>query len=204
MFGFIVSLIAIFLSIPSFAVADRDTNKGMDGDKAMEEKVEQMEKHMDDMMASSTDEDVEDDMDKMMSESHRSDVAEAVLKLVELAGKDKNIGEEISEVAKEEKESSERAAESIKKLENRGKFKTFLIGTDYKNIGALRSEMVRSDNNIDRLTKAKDRALDPAVKAELDVQIAALQKANDDAESFIKANESKFSIFGWLFKLFNN
>ena len=44
----------------------------------------------------------------------------------------------------------------------------------------------------------------PAVKAELDVQIAALQKVNDDAEAFVKANEEKFSIFGWLVKLFSN
>ena len=214
MFGFVVSLIAILFSIPSFAVADRDTNKGADGDgSGMGQSEEQMEKVMDKMMVTSTDEDVEDgdgdegmddDMDEMMSEGHRSDVAEAVLKLLELAGKDRNIGEEIREIAKEESESSERADEAIKTLETRGKFKTFLFGTDYKNIGALRSEMVRSDNNIDRLSKAKERVLDPAVKAELDVQIAALQKANDDAESFIKANEDKFSVFGWLVKLFSN
>ncbi len=211
-FGFVVSLVAIMLSIPSFALADTDSRKGADGmERGMEEK---MEEHMDDKMSSSADEDYDDkEMDKdtddgrmegMMGGEHRSKVVEAVLKLVELAGKDKNIGEEISEIAKEENESSGRAAEAIKEVEARGKFKTFLFGTDYKNIGALRSEMVRSDNNIDRLTKAKDRTIDQAVKAELDVQIAVFQKANDEAEAFVKANESKFSIFGWLFKLFSN
>ena len=214
--GFVVSLAAILLSVPSFAVADRDTDKGMDEEgRGMMQSEYRMEKEMDKMMGTTTESHVDDvddadenegidDMDEMMSKGHRSKVAEAVLKLVELAGKDKNIGEEISQVAKEEDESSEKVAEAIKEVENRGKFKTFLIGTDYKNIGAIRSEIVRSDNNIDRLAKAKERTLDPILKAELDVQVAALQKANDDAEAFVKANESKFSIFGWLVKIFNS
>lgn len=214
--GFVVSLVAILLSVPSFAVADKDTDKGMDEEaRGMMQSEERMEKEMDKMTGTTTEshaDDVDDadenegidDMDEMMSKGHRSKVAEAVLKLVELAGKDKNIGEEISQVAKEEDESSEKVAEAIKEVENRGKFKTFLIGTDYKNIGAIRSEMVRSENNIDRLAKAKERTLDPILKAELDVQIAALQKANDDAEAFVKANESKFSIFGWFVKIFNS
>ena len=37
----------------------------------------------------------------------------------------------------------------------------------------------------------------------IDVQIAALQKANTDAEAFIQAHENSFSAFGWFFKLFN-
>ena len=214
--GFVVCLVAILLSVPSFAVADKDTDKGTDEEgRGMMQSEERMEKEMDKMMGTTTESHVDDvddadenegidDMDEMMSKGHRSKVAEAVLKLVELAGKDKNIGEEISQVAKEEDESSEKVAEAIKEVENRGKFKTFLIGTDYKNIGAIRSEIVRSDNNIDRLAKAKERTLDPILKAELDVQIVALQKANDDAEAFVKANESKFSIFGWLVKIFNS
>ena len=78
---------------------------------------------------------------------------------------------------------------------------TDLAGKD-KNIGALRSEVVTTQNSIDRLTKAKERAIDDSVKADLDTQIKALEETNTNALNFIKTNESKFSVFGWFVRLF--
>ena len=142
------------------------------------------------------------DKGKAMSEQHKSNVANVVQDLTDLAGKDNNIGEDMRVVAQEQESSNERATEAIKAVEARGGFKTFLIGTDYKNIGALRSEVVTTQNSIDRLTKAMDRATDATVKADLDTQIKALQETNMNALNFIKTNESKFSLFGWFVRLF--
>ena len=142
------------------------------------------------------------DKGKEMSEQHRSKVAETVRALTDLAGKDQNIGEEVRVVAEEQESSNERATKAIQAVEARGGFKTFLIGTDYKNIGALRSEVVTTQNSIDRLTKARGRATDDAVKADLDAQIKALEETNANALNFIKVNEGKFSIFGWFVRLF--
>lgn len=142
------------------------------------------------------------DKGKAMSEQHRSSVANVVQDLTSLAGKDQNIGEDVSAVAKEQEVSNERATEAMQVVEARGGFKTFLIGTDYKNIGALRSEIVTTQNSIDRLTKAKDRATDDSVKADLNAQIQALQETSSSTLSFIQTNESKFSLFGWFVRLF--
>jgi len=142
------------------------------------------------------------DKGKEMSEQHKSNVANVVKDLTDLAGKDKNIGEDVRAVAEEQESSNERATKAIQAVEARGGFKTFLIGTDYKNIGALRSEVVTTQNSIDRLTKAKERAADDSVKAGLDTQIKALEETNTNALNFIKTNESKFSVFGWLVRLF--
>ena len=142
------------------------------------------------------------DKGKEMSEQHKSNVANVVQDLTELAGKDQNIGEDVRAVAQEQASSSERAIEAMQAVEARGGFKTFLIGTDYKNIGALRSEVVTTQNSIDRLTKAMDRATDDAVKADLETQIKALQETNTNALNFIQTNESRFSLFGWFVKLF--
>lgn len=144
----------------------------------------------------------QNDKGKTMSEQHRSKVAETVQALTDLAGKDQNIGEDIRAVAQEQESSNERATKAMGAVEARSGFKTFLIGTDYKNIGALRSEVVTTENSIDRLTKAKDRATDDSVKASLDAQIKALEETNTSALNFIKTNESKFSIFGWFARLF--
>ena len=58
-------------------------------------------------------------------------------------------------------------------------------------------------NHVNRLTKARERVTSDEVKADLGAQIAVLAEANVKAETFVKENEDKFSLFGWLIKLFN-
>lgn len=138
-----------------------------------------------------------------MSQAHNNKVSNVVQELKELAGKDQNIGDDVRAVAQEQEKSNERTIKAMEKVEARGGFKTFLIGTDYKNIGALRSEVITTQNHIDRLTKAMDRTTNEEVKADLSIQIAELEEANSNATAFIEKNEDKFSLFGWFVKLFN-
>ena len=138
-----------------------------------------------------------------MSQSHKSIVADVIEELRMVAGKDQNIGEELREIAQEQEKSNERAVKAIESVETRGAFKTFLFGTDYKNIGVIRSELVTTDNHIDRLTNVINRSEDAEVKADLETQISALEETKTSAESFIKENEDKFSLLGWLVRLFN-
>ncbi len=134
-------------------------------------------------------------------EHYRSDIAEVVLKLISLAEGDQNIGEEVRRIVQEEQDLSERAAESIRAVENRSVLKTFLIGADYENLAALRGELAVAQDHIDRLIGVKERAVSLVVQAEIDAQKKALQGINARAEEFIKNNESKFSLFGWLARL---
>jgi len=120
-----------------------------------------------------------------------------------IAEKDKGIGSEVSAIAKEQNESNAKVAVAMEKIESRGKFKTFLIGTDYKNIGMIRSEMVTTDNHISRLEKAAERTDDPEVIVSLNEQINALKGEKSKVEAFLTENENKFSLFGWFVKWFN-
>ena len=138
-----------------------------------------------------------------MSQEHRSEVADIVQKLTDIAGRDNNIGKEVREVAKEQSNVASKSAEEIKEVEGRSGWKTFFIGTDWKNIGQLRSELVTTANHIDRLIKAKERATSQSVKDDLDAQIKALEEIKAKVEAFIKDNEGKFSLLGWLVRLFN-
>ena len=144
------------------------------------------------------------DKGKETSAEHRSKVAEIVQQLTSVAGQDKNIGEEVRQIAQEEATTTEKQVALMEKVETRGKFKTFLIGTDYKNIGALRSELVTTANHIKRLEKALERATStPEIQVEFNAQITALKETQTNVESFIETNESKFSLLGWLVKFFN-
>lgn len=138
-----------------------------------------------------------------LSQEHKDKVAEVVQELKELAGKDFNIGEEVQKIAKEQEELIERAKEAMEKVEIRGKFKTFLIGTDYKNIGELKSEIVTTANHIGRLMKAVERTVVEEVRVLLNTQIIELEEINSNVKTFVEENEDKFSIFGWFVKLFN-
>ncbi|HET8575214.1 MAG TPA: hypothetical protein VFM02_03545 [Candidatus Paceibacterota bacterium] len=140
---------------------------------------------------------------KMTSELHRSAVALVVANLKEVAGKDDKIGAEVSAVAETQEVSNDRMSGAMAKVESRGKFKTFLIGSDYKNLGIIRSEIVTTNNSIDQLKKAEEKTTDPEVKADLQTQVEALIKTQTETNAFVQAHEDSFSLFGWLVKLFS-
>ncbi len=138
-----------------------------------------------------------------MGDQYRSDVAAVVQKLINVANRDRGIGEEVKTVATEQKDMSETVQEKITTVENRGGLKTFFIGSDYKNLGALRSELVTTQNHLDRLQKALEKTTSTTVQDDLKTQIKELEVIKTRAESFVKQHESKFSLFGWLVRLFN-
>lgn len=153
------------------------------------------------------DDDASDDLDDDKGdggegEKHRSIIADVVLSLKALADRDGGIGEGVRKVAQEQASSSEHIAEAMGKVEARSALLTFLFGADFKNIGELRSELATTQNHIKQLTEAKSRAVSADVKAGIDAQISALQKANADASAFVTAHADTFSIFGWFAKLF--
>jgi len=138
-------------------------------------------------------------------EEHRSKVANFVQSLLNVAEKEKGgIGEQVRVVAQEQAQVQERVADQIEAIGKRNKIKTFLIGTDYKNIGALRSEMVKLRNRITQLNQIMEQAKNEGDKTELKNQIQTMEQEAANIEAFIKANESKFSLFGWAVKLWNS
>ncbi|MFA5188399.1 MAG: hypothetical protein WC460_03485 [Patescibacteria group bacterium] len=135
---------------------------------------------------------------------HRSAVATFVQNLLNAANNDKSgIGDQVKAIAQAQNDTKEQEAQAIDKINSRGKITTFLIGSDYKNLGMLRSQMVTTQNQINQLTALLAKTTDPATKASLQAQIQVLTQEQQKINDFIKTNESKFSLFGWLVKLFN-
>ena len=65
---------------------------------------------------------------------HRSTVSTSVQSLLNAADKEQGgVGEQVRGVAQQLSESNDRIANALDKIQNRNKFKTFLIGTDYNN-----------------------------------------------------------------------
>lgn len=135
---------------------------------------------------------------------HQSTVSIFVQTLLNVADKEQGgIGEQVRVVAQAQNETKDKIADGIDKIKNRGKVKTFLIGTDYKNIGQLRSEMVKAGNQIDWLKRLLDKTTSEESKTALQGQVQILEQEQQNIEDFLKVNESKFSLFGWFVKLFS-
>ena len=136
------------------------------------------------------------------AELHRSAVANAVQDLLSVADREGGIGQEIRVIANQQNEIKDRAADLIFAVENRSKVKTFFIGTSYKNLGELRSQMVKNMNQIEQLKRLVDKAENEQSKIELQTQIKNLEQDQINVNNFITQNENKFSLFGWAVKLF--
>jgi len=152
----------------------------------------------DDDFSSTTEKEKEEG--SLTSESHRSVVAAFVHSLLSIADREGGIGSQVRVIARSQEESASTTAVAMTKIEKRNKVKTFLIGSDYKSLGELRSQMVTTKKNIDKLKELQNAAVSTSDKAELEAQIKVLEDSQVKMEAFIKAQEDSVSLFGWLAK----
>lgn len=143
------------------------------------------------------------DNGEKVSEQHRNNVGRVVQELESIATKDRGLESEVNSVAKEEKDAIDEVSKKIEKVEKRWSIATFLIGSNYKNLGNLRSELVKTANHIERLTRSLERTASSTIRAELETQILELSDIKTKAENFIKDQEGKFSLFGWMVRMFS-
>ncbi len=136
------------------------------------------------------------------AEMHRSAVASFVKSLQAVANRQGGIGAEVRVIAQSQNDSASTTASAMTKIDNRNSFKTVLIGSDYKSIGQLRSEIVTTQNNIDKLRNLEAKVTTAVDKAELAAQIKVLENSQVQIEAYAKAHESSFSFLGWFTKMF--
>jgi len=137
------------------------------------------------------------------AEQHRSAVANFVQSIVQVADREGGIGEQVKLIAREQNESATTTIQAMEKVQTRGKLKTFLFGSDYKNLGTLRSEMVKTRNRLEQLNRLMENVQNEGDKTELQNQIQAMAEEQAKIENFIESQEGKFSLFGWLVRFFN-
>ncbi len=204
-------------SIPNVAAVDGQSNKSASTSKdgANKERERNTERNStssiktgDNDNVSSTkdkdgnDGDKDDNGDQFTSESHRSVVAAFVHSLRDLGDRDGGIGEQVREIARSQNDSATTTFNAMKKVEYKGAFRTFLFGTDYKNIGMIRSEIATTSNNIAKLKSILEKMGTTSDQADLSYQIKTLETQQSKLEDFVTSHEKVFSLFGWFNKRF--
>ncbi len=149
----------------------------------------------------STEKNIKSQTGQVNAEEHRSTVAGFVQTLLRAASSTEGgIGQQVRVIAQQQNDSDATTTKTIEKVQSRNKIKIFLFGSDYKNLGVLRSEMVQTRNRIDQLNRAIENATNTT---EIQAQIQTLEQEQVKIENFVKEQEGKFSLFGWLAKMFN-
>jgi len=193
---FIVALVLTMLVSFSVALADEQAQNR----NKVQQQNNQLQRNQEE---NGSNDNSSDNSNEINGEAHRSAVSTFAQKILDVADRDGGIGEDVKSVAIDQNESKDKVADAIDKIKNRNTLKTFLIGTDYKNIGELRSEIAKTDNQINQLNNLLEKATTEENKTALQAQITALEQEQQKIENFVKTNESKFSLFGWFVKLFN-
>lgn len=139
-----------------------------------------------------------------VGDEHRSRVAAFVHSLLSIADREGGLGAEVRAVARAQNEAASTTADAVVEVENRSKLKTLLIGTDYRNLGAIRKGLATTDKNIARLEAVLASTTDATLRTELEAQIDVLEDEKEDLVEFVEDHEDTFSVFGWFTKLFVN
>ncbi len=139
---------------------------------------------------------------QLTAQVHRSTVATFTQSLLAVADREGGLGAQIRIIAETQKNSEATTTEAIEKIASRSSLKTLFIGSDYKNLGILRSEMVATQNHIDQLNVILTNATDASIRTTLSAQISALALDQANIQSFVKTHEKSFSFFGWFVNLF--
>ncbi len=116
-----------------------------------------------------------------------------------------NLGQEVKLMAQQQNESESTTIQAVEQIQNRNKVQTFLFGSDYENLGVLRTEIVQTRNRIQQLTMLMENATgeDNSYIEAVREQIQNLEQEQENLENFVAEQENSFSLFGWLVKLFN-
>lgn len=140
---------------------------------------------------------------------HKEKIKEVVENLEQVAAQEETAGNgevsnQVEQVADSQDQTQEETTEAIEEVESRGKIKTFLIGTDYKNLGQLRSNLVHNRNQIRQLTRTMNQLQNNGDSTLLQQQLEVLMQERERIKEVITNNEDSFSLFGWVSRFLAN
>lgn len=143
---------------------------------------------------------VSDNLEEVAEEEKKSeeDVTEEVSSSNSMTTEE--VSDDVEEVADEVEKTNDDTVEAIEKVESRNKFKKLLIGSDYKNLGQLRSSLVHNRNQIRKLTKLSGKVQNEESESTIEEQLVTLMQERERIKAVIQENESGFSILGWIVK----
>jgi len=131
-----------------------------------------------------------------------SEVAEQVEQLLTVKTTKGGIGEQVKQIAQEQKESQKKVDTELKKVNGRGSILKALLGPDYKALKNMSEQIAQNQLRITQLEELKTKLTFQSDITMVDEVIQLLTEQNTLLQEKIASEEKTSSLFGWLFKNF--
>lgn len=136
--------------------------------------------------------------------AHVSKVKNITLDLKKIAKEEvenEDIVEEVEDAADDISLSTVNNILPIEEVSDRPAWKSFLFGPDYKNLGAIRSNLVKTQNQIKNIEKTMEKNMGEEENNTLRARLGELEEERLTIFNYIDEKDDGFSLFGWLAKL---
>lgn len=137
-----------------------------------------------------------------IAEQRRSEVANAVQEMLQLADRNGGLGEQIRTIAQSQNQNQEQLETSLETIQNRSGFARFIVGLNYGEINKAEKLLEQNREQIQQLNELRNQLANQSEQTTLTEQIQALEQANTDIENILNGYQNKFSLLGWIFKIF--
>jgi hypothetical protein len=120
-----------------------------------------------------------------------------------LSVSEKQMADKLIELANQQVEAEKQIAVLLDKIVNRSAVTTTLIGPDNASIDAINKAQIDNNVRTKALAQVATQIADPTTADNVYVQAKQLEQSNKDLQQTVDNQQSKFSFFGWIIKLFN-
>lgn len=203
---FVIILLVAFIAIPVFAQSESDEGNIDPVPTLISEKkkAENMEKSKALREEAKNKKEKAGQLKSEVASEHRSAVANFIQELLDVADRQVlgGIGEQVREIAKQQNASEDKVTPDLEKIKNKNKIRKFLFGTDFKKTKEIKKEMQEAQKRLKELERTKDNIDNSADKAAIEEQIKDFQDNINNVLSEVEAEEDRFSLFGWIKKMF--
>ena len=138
-----------------------------------------------------------------VAREHMSVVAQKVEQLLSDREEKGGIGQQVREIAQQQKQVQEEVRQQLEKIEARQGFLKKLIGPNFKAIRNVRQHLEQNQLRVERLEQLRNQLSIQTDEDNVDQAIQALKEQGEVLQEQITAEEHIKSAFGWLFRLFN-
>lgn len=137
-----------------------------------------------------------------VAKERMSDVSTQVETLLANKTMKGGIGEQVKQIASEQKQAQEQVKSNLDQVENRKGLIKSLIGPDYKALKNMEDQLEANQLRIEKLTELKTELINQSDIDMIEATIQALTEQNTQLQETVAGEFQSKSMFGWLFKFF--
>ncbi|OGC54858.1 hypothetical protein A2425_01810 [candidate division WWE3 bacterium RIFOXYC1_FULL_42_17] len=177
-----------------------------DDDREEHEDSEDSDGSDDDDEIDDIDEDDSDDSDELEDDDELDDIDEDEDEDEdgdEIDDEDEDLKGELENFVESQKDLQEESTEQFKRISERDGVIKFLVGPNLESIRKLQEIIEANTRMLEQIQQVRNEALTPEEQQALDALSGSIENQNTIINNQLSAQESGFSLFGWLARLFS-